>query len=216
MRPEAFDTVESVLYSDHTLLKSRQRSKRVSSILRFTALSALAAAVVGPQLVLAIHAMANDEVRAQIMAQPLVAVELTLAFAFWIGLFGWPLKRLLDRVNGQRDVEITPENVAVRDDRVLGLEQWTAPLADYTGITHRIRSSLSGTRHELILVHPDPERSVLLMVAEHILDRDIHQFAHLLGRPILAAPTGVKAGTGATAEPQNAPSQKAGPLAIAA
>ena len=187
MRPEAFENVD-VEGGAHSLpLRSLQQSSRRSGILHFGLLSTLAGIVVVPQLALAVHALTLPETRALILSQPLLALDLTAAFAFWIGLFGWPLKRLATRISWRRELEITRDEVAVNDRKAFGARTWTAPLNSYSGIAHHIRTSLSGTRHELVLVHPDQERSVLLMVSEHIPASDIARFSRLLGLPEISA-----------------------------
>ena len=168
-------------------MHSSQQSSRPSNIMHLTLLASLAGAVVLPQIALAVHALSMAQTRAMILAHPLLALDLVLALAFWIGLFGWPLKRLASRLNWRREIEITRETVAVRDRKTFGDHSWTAPLNSYTGIAHHIRTSLSGIRHELVLVHPDSKQSVLLMVCEHIPAIDVARFCRLLGRPEVSA-----------------------------
>ena len=55
------------------------------------------------------------------------------------------------------------------------------PLASFAGVAHHVRASLSGTRHELILVHPDREKSVLLSLAAKVAQAEVDRVAALLG-----------------------------------
>lgn len=187
MRPEAFERVELLSAAGEFPIQTSQTSKRWSEIIRLAFLAGLAGVIVLPQIALAAFTLSNDETRALILERPLMTAELTVAMAFWIGLFVWPLRRLHARVNGRRNVEISKLSVAVRDEKLLSTETWTAPLASYTGVAHQVRASLSGSRHELILVHPDRARIVLLMVSEHISDADVQRFTRLLGLPQIAA-----------------------------
>lgn len=187
MRPEAFERVELLSAAGEFPIQSSQSSTRWSEIVRLALLAGLASVVVLPQIALATYALANPETRALILDRPLMTAELALSMVFWIGLFAWPLRRLYARVNGRRRVEITRMLVAVRDQKIMKTETWVAPLASYSGIAHHIRASLSGSRHELILVHPDRARSVLLMVSEHISEADLQRFASLLGLPQIPA-----------------------------
>ena len=187
MRPEAFEYVAVANTGGSFPLRSSQGSSASSSLLRLTLVSSLAVLIVLSQLWLAVQALTSPDIRSAILARPIAAFELGVALAFWIGLFYWPLSALFKRVTWRRDVEITAERVAVRDIRTLGGGVWTAPLASYTGIAHHVRTSLSGTRHELILVHPTSARSVLLMVAEHIADADVARMSRLLGLPHVPA-----------------------------
>ena len=187
MRPEAFERVELLSAAGEFPIQSAQTSKRWSEIIRLALLAGLAGTIVLPQIALALYTLAIPETRALILARPLMTAELTVAMAFWIALFAWPLRRLNARVNGRRNVEISRQSVSVRDEKLLKTETWSAPLASYTGISHQVRASLSGSRHELILVHPGKSRSVLLMVSEHISEADIQRFTRLLGLPHIQA-----------------------------
>lgn len=187
MRPEAFESVELLSADGDFPIQSLQSSERWSEIIRLVLLAGLAGVIVLPQIALAVYALLNPETRAMILARPLMTAELAVAMGFWMGLFAWPLRRLLARVNGRRRVEISRSIVAVRDEKLLGTKTWMAPLSAYQGITHRVRASLSGSRHELVLVHPDASRSVLLMVSEYISEAEIQRFANHLGLPQIPA-----------------------------
>ena len=187
MRPEAFESVELLSADGEFPIQSLQSTERWSEIIRLVLLAGLAGVIVLPQIALAVFALANPETRATILARPLMTAELAVAMTFWIGLFAWPLRRLLARVNGRRRIEISRSIVAVSDEKLLGTKTWMAPLSAYQGITHRVRASLSGSRHELILVHPDASKSVLLMVSEYISEVEIQRFACQLGLPHIPA-----------------------------
>jgi hypothetical protein len=187
MRPEMFQRVEASGASDGLPFRATQDAATAPNLMYLLLLSVLAAAVVLPQIALAGYALSSPEFRVAILAQPVVSLQLAIALVFWIGLFAWPLHALYGRLTWRRTVEITDETVAVADLLAFGGSNWTAPLASYRGIAHHIRSSLSGNRHELVLVHPDPKRSVLLMVAEHLSDTDVTRMTHLLRLPQVAA-----------------------------
>lgn len=52
-------------------------------------------------------------------------------------------------------------------------------------VAHHVRTSLSGTRHELILVHPEQEKSILLCVAPRTSQSEVDCVAALIGhKPI--------------------------------
>jgi hypothetical protein len=183
MRPEAFERVELRSGVEAFPLLSEQSSSRPGGIFNLALMSVLAAAIVLPQLALAVHALSLDETRALILSRPLLALDMALAIVFWLALFAWPLKRLVAGLNWRRNIEITRDAVAVRDDTVFGPATWTAPLKDYIGIAHHVRTSLGTARHELVLVHPERGRSVLLLAREHISDVEVRRFCRLLGQP---------------------------------
>lgn len=187
MRPDAFDQVVLESVEGELPVRLRQSTQRGPELIRLGVLSLLAAAIVGPQLWLAAYALSHEETRDVILSRPLMTAELCVAMLFWIGMFVWPLRRLYARVNGRRSVEITRMLVAVRDEKLRKNELWMAPLASYIGLKHRVRSSLSGTRHELVLEHPEESRSILLVAAEHIGESEIARYAALLGLPQIQA-----------------------------
>ena len=54
-------------------------------------------------------------------------------------------------------------------------------MADFVGLAPFLRASLSGVRHELIMVHPDRERSVLVAMAPRLMQSDVDHAAAVLG-----------------------------------
>ncbi len=187
MRPESFECVTMTNGSASLPLRSVQGPVKATSLAALIFLSVVAACVIVPLLALAGYALQSAEIRQAILSQPIVSFQLLAAILLWLFLFAWPLKSLFSRLTWRRAVEITSESVAVRDTRSFGDSNWTAPLSSYKGIAHHTRSSLSGTRQELVLVHPDARRSVLLLTAEHISGSDISRITRLLALPQIAA-----------------------------
>ena len=67
------------------------------------------------------------------------------------------------------------------------------PLATYEGVAVHLRTSLSSVRREVVLMHPNPSRSVILATAEQFGEREILELCHILGLPLLS--TDGRAGT---------------------
>jgi hypothetical protein len=177
------DQVESVFaFSPQTLLPIRleQSASRTSPILMIAVLAPIATALLLPFAMLAEHLAADPAVRAIVAERPQSAVLLVLALAFCGTLFGWPLARFILSIGRARSIVIGKSAVDVTERGFLGTSDWTEPLAAYAGISHTVRASLSGLRHELMLVHRDPSRSVLLAVAPRIAQQDIDAIANLL------------------------------------
>jgi hypothetical protein len=116
-------------------------------------------------------------------------------------------------------VEIGYGVVAVVERRFGFKRRWTAPVSEFLGLAHNVRASLSGSRHELVLVHPDPEHNVLLQLAPSMPQPHIDRVAILLGvseiparalvgqtapRPGLSAPVQLPALPAPVAEPVKA------------
>lgn len=150
-----------------------QRSSRASAILTLTVLLPVALALLFPFALLAKHLVQDAAVRNVVAEHPATALQLLIGLAFWGVLFAWPMKRLTDLLQWGRSIEISHDGITVAELGFLGVRTWVAPIESYAGITHNIRASLSGVRHELILAHPDPDRSVLLAVAPRFSQPEI-------------------------------------------
>lgn len=144
----------------------------------FLILSAIALpAVLAPALLMAAHLAGEPAARDIIAQRPHVALLPLLGLTVVLAMLAWPLVRLAQ----------APTGISIGDGRVTARASgpmdkgWNEPLADYMGLTHRVRSSLSGVRHELILVHRDPARCVLLhtapRISEETMSRATEHFA---------------------------------------
>ena len=130
MRPEAFECVDVTSAANAFPLRFQQGERRAPSLMSLAGLTALATAVVAPQLALASYALASPSIRQAILEQPVVVFQLAIALAFWISLFAWPLKTLVARATHSRNVQITSEFVAVAEVRAFSSSQWNEPLED--------------------------------------------------------------------------------------
>lgn len=128
--------------------------------------------------------LASDELfRAAVNARPGAALQLIIGLAFWTLLFAWPLKRLAQSFASMRIVQISHDRVSATDSGLFRQTQWEAPVSDFTGIAHNVRTSLSGVRHELVLVHPRRDRSVLLGLAPRFSQTEIDHVCALFDCP---------------------------------
>jgi hypothetical protein len=165
----------------------RQSNAKLSRVPGLVLMLALAGAIVVPQIGLAVYALASSEIRAALIDQPMVSLELAIALVFWIGLVCWPLRNILAALISDRYVDIRDGEVRVVDKTPFSRTTWRMPLATYEGVALHLRSSLSGVRTEAVLVHPSRNRSVILMVAEHIGEREILELCRVLGLPRIPA-----------------------------
>ena len=133
---------------------------------------------------LALWLLASDPEVAQFGSESPVAFVQLLLLPLLAGLLCWlPMKAVAWRIHRRREVVVADGLVAVKESSLLGTRAWQAPLAEFRGIAHDVRSSLSGSRHELILVHPDASRSVLLHFADRIPQSTIESTKSLLELP---------------------------------
>ena len=125
--------------------------------------------------------LASDPSARAILAQhPLLGAQLSLGFVVLVVLFGWPLAHLSRRALVRRRITIEGGHVHATGLGRFGGRPWSEPLSAYRGIAPRIRSSLSGVRHELVLLHSRPERCVVLYSGPAITPELIAAASHIL------------------------------------
>lgn len=112
-------------------------------------------------------------------ARPLIGVQLVVGLLVLVGIFGWPLLALARRALGWRRITIGAGTVLSEGVGLFGTRSWSEPLADYLGLAHRVRTSLSGVRHELVLVHTRPSRTVILVSGAQLTPEEIATMARL-------------------------------------
>ena len=132
-------------------------------------------------LAVVFQALLAPDARAVVEQHPTLGLEILFAIAFILYLLALPTRRLVARLSTTRTVEIADGLVSVTEGGHFRSWTWVAPLASFAGVAHHVRASLSGTRHELILVHPTRAMSVLLSVAPRTSQSEVDRVATLLG-----------------------------------
>jgi hypothetical protein len=180
MPPQAVDTVASAPPFDHLPLTIDQTSSRASALIMLVLL--VPALLVGlvPTALLVAFASSSLGVAAD---HPGAAAQVLLGIGLWTVLFVLPAKRIVQRFGIVRRIHIDTDAITVNERGLFGARKWQAPLSEYSGIARHLRSTLSGLRHELILVHREPRKSVLLHSADLASPPTIDQAKRLLGLP---------------------------------
>jgi hypothetical protein len=106
-------------------------------------------------------------------------VQLAIGLLAVACIFGWPLVVLARRALGRRRITIGSGTVHSEAVGLISKSSWTEPLAGYAGVSHRVRTSLSGVRHEIVLVHARPSRSVILQSGPQIAPEALASAARL-------------------------------------
>lgn len=158
-----------------------QSSPRGMTVLSLIAITIAALAIVTPFIAVTLHLIAAPEARSLMSEQPGSVLQLGFGLAVWTVLLGWPAKRLAHRLTSRRNVALTTETVTVEDHGMFASRRWSKPTASYIGVVHHVRASLSGVRHELILLHDDPKRSILIAIAPRFTQFEIDRVCQLLG-----------------------------------
>lgn len=138
-----------------------------------------------PVGLIAVGAISNPQVINSLMEHPGSAALLAAGVLVGITLLTFPLRAGLARLSSSGRVEMADGMVHVERRGLVALERWSAPLAQFCGVTHHIRATLSGPRHEIILVHPERAKDVLLHVAHRHPQEGAEHYARLLGLPEL-------------------------------
>lgn len=161
------------------------KSSRISALLLLALLVAMACMVIVPVALVLLYA--PHDVWEALHRKPLAVGFLSVGLAAWTGLLVAAGSRAVQGSWSRRSVTITLERVVVCDAGLLGSTLWTRPLAEFRGIAHHVRATLTGLRHELILVHSARSRSVLLLTAASISQPTIDRAAALFRLPQIPA-----------------------------
>ncbi|WP_295559353.1 hypothetical protein [uncultured Hyphomicrobium sp.] len=129
---------------------------------------------------LVVAQLASDPAaRAILSARPLIGVQLLVGLVALLWIFGWPLAHFARRGLERRRITIDGEAVHCEAVGLFGARSWTEPIAHYAGLAQRVRTSVSGTRQELVLVHRRRSRSVHLPVSPQIPAETLSSVARL-------------------------------------
>lgn len=160
-------------------------ARRTTSFV-LAALLLVAAALLSPFYMIASTALADQALRDAVSTRPLAFLQILTGLAFWLVLLGFPIYRLLNTLTRSRTIEVAGERVTVVD-RAFGHEtSWSAPVSEFLGVAPFLRASLSGVRHELVLVHPDRARSLMIAMAPRLMQSEVDHVAAALRLPELA------------------------------
>lgn len=137
------------------------------------------AALMTPFCLVAAELASDPAARAILAERPLIGIKLLAALALLIWMFGWPLAHLALRGLERRRITIADGRVHSTAVGSFGTPSWSEPLARYAGVAHGVRTSLSEVRHELVLVHRQPSRSLVLKSAPEIPRETVAAVAQL-------------------------------------
>lgn len=137
-------------------------------------------ALLAPFVLVAQHLVLDPAARAVVVERPQALVQIVLGLGFCGVLFGWPLVHFARRLGQARSIAVDERAVAVTERKFGRARSWSEPLSGYAGLSHNIRSSLAGVSHELVLVHPDPARSVLVATRARLSETDVAFAAQVL------------------------------------
>jgi hypothetical protein len=137
--------------------------------------------LLAPVALIALDALANPLVMHTLSDNLASTALLACGVVITTALLLYPLRAGITRLRGDATVRMADGMVHFKGQGLTAPEDWRAPLAHFCGVTHHIRATLSGPRHEIILVHPDPSKDILLHVGPRHPAEDAVHYADLLG-----------------------------------
>ena len=181
MRIAAVASVDMIVDTNRASAEFTMRSNKLQAVVLLTLALGAIAALVAPVLIIAIDAVRNPQVIHTLVEHPGSTVLLVLGVVVGLALLSFPLRAGFARLGGDAMVKMADGMVTFEGRGLLNRGSWKAPLAQFCGVTHHIRATLSGARHEIVLVHSDPGKDILLHVATRHPKDDAAYYADLLG-----------------------------------
>lgn len=185
MRIAAISRVDMVVDPARASAEFHMHTRKLQASI-LVGLSALAiAGLLLPVALIVADAITNPQITNTFADHPGSIALLSAGIAVGLGLLTFPLRSGLARLNGEASIEMADGMVRAEHRGLLTTQTWSEPLAKFCGVTHHIRATLSGARHEIILVHPEPAKDILLHLANRHPQEGADHFARLLGLPEL-------------------------------
>ncbi len=169
---------------DHLPIRIQHTSSRWSALVLLLLLTPAIGALLIPVGLVAANA---SEVQSALAQNPFAGLQVGIGAFIWLILFGLPLRSLLARFGSTRAIQIDADGVTVQDSRAGRTRSWTSTLADYAGLAHVVRTTNAGARHELVLVHPQRKRNIVLYAADRVSPELIQRASTLLSMPVVPA-----------------------------
>ena len=165
-------------------LRLEQERSKTSALMLLGLLLPVAGSVLVP---FGMIALAGPNLLAMALDNPLAMAQLSLGALMWIGLFVVPVSIFARRHGIARTVDVTATDVTITETSALGRQTRVVPLGQYDGLVHVVRTSVSGIRHELLLVDFATRTRTVIHVADRIGRETVEEASQLLGLPEIAA-----------------------------
>lgn len=136
---------------------------------------------------LATYVLMHQDAATNAPSDPFATAALILLPVLWVGLVVFAAFAVIPRLRRQRVVTLTTDYVSALERGLFGTEAWRLPTASYRGIAHHVRATAGVVSHEVILVHPDPKRSVLLYTAPVVTQGSLDSYCARLRLPLVPA-----------------------------
>lgn len=164
MLARADDFLAKVSNDDIPLVRVVRAKTALSNMLGLVAAGVMTLPLLGGMFLLTSEAMSKPDAVSRALAQPLTTLQIVVGILMLSALLLVPARRLLAGIGRAGIVEIDGNVVRVAERGFLSARRFREPLDAYRGVAHRIRTSVSGIHHEIVLVHPDARRDVVMVL----------------------------------------------------
>jgi hypothetical protein len=147
---------------DFRLIRIQQSRASWTVVLGVGSALSIALSLFGGLILVTSQALSEPEAINVALARPLATLQIVAGLLLLATLILIPVSRLFSRFGRTSLIEIEDRIVRVRESGLFASRTFAEPLAAYEGAAHRMRTTLSGVQHELILVHPDADRDVVI------------------------------------------------------
>jgi hypothetical protein len=147
---------------DAALVLIAQPQKRWTTILDLAAATAMTLPLLGGVFLLTTEALSKPDAVSLAFAQPVATLQIVVGLLLMAGLLLVPARRLVARAGSGGTLEIDGGIVRVAERGLFSSRSFHEPLDAYRGTALRVRTTISGVHHELVLVHPDARRDVVI------------------------------------------------------
>ncbi|MBN9267259.1 MAG: hypothetical protein J0I75_22340 [Hyphomicrobium sp.] len=162
MLAHAEDFLAKASNDDDCLVRIERSNARWSTMLGLTAAGATILALFGGMFLVTTQAISEPETVSLALAKPMATLQIVAGLLLLSALLLVPVRRLLADLGREGFVEIDGNIVRVAEKGLFSSRTFREPLDQYEGVAHRIRTTVSGLHHELVLVHPDARRDVVI------------------------------------------------------
>jgi hypothetical protein len=162
MLARAEDLLANASNDDDCFVRIVRSKARWSTMLGLATAGAMVASLFGGMFLITTQAISEPEAINLALAKPLATLQIIAGVMLLSMLLLVPVRRLVAGIGRGGIVEIDGNMVRVAEKGPFSSRKFREPLDAYRGIVHRIRTTVSGIHHELILVHPDQRRDVVI------------------------------------------------------
>ena len=156
------DLLANASNDDSTFVRVVQAKARWHAMLGLAVAGLMVAALFGGMFLLTSEALSKPDAVNLALAQPLATLQVVAGIMMLSALLLVPVRRLVADFGSRGIVEIDGNMVEVSEKGLFSTRKFSEPLDAYRGIAHRVRTTVSGIRHELVLVHHDERRDVVI------------------------------------------------------